>query len=69
MLFLHWAFRAASRAALTASNNNRISSEIIAITTSSSTNVKPVDGGWPCRERLLKRGSSGRIPHVTVNLT
>src|SRR5215472_9513018 len=41
MLFVHWARRAASRAAWTAGNSRAINTAMIAITTSSSIKVKP----------------------------
>ena len=40
-LLTHWARRAASRAACTAGNNNEIKMPMMAITTKSSTSVKP----------------------------
>ena len=41
-LLVHWARRAASRAACTAGKRSEISTAMIAITTSSSISVKPV---------------------------
>src|SRR5215467_6105483 len=50
MLLVHWARRAASRAACTAGNKSAINTAMIAITTRSSISVKP---RRPVREQLF----------------
>jgi hypothetical protein len=44
MLFAHWVRLAAAREACTAGNNRATSTPMMAITTNSSTNVKPCRG-------------------------
>src|SRR5579883_3160233 len=62
-LLVHWARRAASRAAWTAGRSRAISTAMIAITTSSSISVKPArrsDMAFPTLEETSRNVDPGR---------
>src|SRR5438270_6318579 len=56
-LLVHWARRAASRAACTAGRSSAISTAMIAITTRSSIRVKPRELGRPPLHEFAMRGT------------